>query len=296
MSGALKKQPLGRGLSSLLGIEVDESKKLQSVTSGVVSININDIEPGKFQTRRIFDEVSFKRLVDSIESKGVLQPLLVRPNSGFYEIIAGERRWRAAKQAGLKKVPTLIREFSDLQAIEVGLIENIQRSNLTPIEEAEGYVMLMKKFNYTQDIVAHALGVSRSHVANKVRLLGLPKKVKELLNQGSLSVGHARALINIKNPEELADKIIHQRLNVRQTEKIIQRQGVTRSTTRKQKKEEKPKFTEKSDIEKQLTILLGGAPVSLSLSGGGGNIQITFHNMDDLDGLLEKFMRLVGGV
>ena len=210
-----KKMGLGKGLSTLLGDDNELS------TETVMFLKTLSLLPSPFQPRKNFANDSLADLAQSIEEKGILQPVLVRKKKdGNYEIIAGERRWRAAKQAGLQEIPVIVKDFADKEALEVALIENILRENLNPLEEAEGYRRLMDEFKNTQEQLAKALGKSRSYIANSLRLLNLPAEVKEMLASGLLSAGHARSLITAANPKELAQKIINAGLTVRQTEKL----------------------------------------------------------------------------
>jgi ParB family chromosome partitioning protein len=219
-----RRRTLGRGLSALFGEETEDYAALDKLRQAKM-VPIEFVRPGRFQPRRHFDEEAMEALVASIREKGVLQPLLVRrhPNAGnMYEIIAGERRWRAAQAAALHEIPVVIREFSDRDALEIALVENIQRQDLSPLEEAEGYKRLMEEFNHTQEELAKAVGKSRSHVANMLRLLALPDPVKNLVEEGTLSAGHARALINVENAVAVAEEVVRLGLNVRQTEQLAQ--------------------------------------------------------------------------
>ncbi|MBQ8250524.1 MAG: ParB/RepB/Spo0J family partition protein, partial [Alphaproteobacteria bacterium] len=200
---------LGRGLSALMGedddeiIEVSEKKINSAETNGVTLININKIVPSPYQPRRVFSTEALADLVLSIKEKGVLQPLLVRNNpkeEGGYELIAGERRFRASKMAGLKEIPAIVKDFSDKDALEVALIENLQREDLNPLEEAEAYKRLLEEFKYTQEELSKVIGKSRSHLANMMRLIDLPDEIKSMVEKKELTVGHARALLTAKNP------------------------------------------------------------------------------------------------
>ena len=222
---------LGKGLSAILG-EIDEQTTQTSQliakqeTNGITFLPVESLRPGKFQPRRIFTPEMLNDLVESIKVKGVLQPLLVRQiGNDVYEIIAGERRWRASKQAGLTRVHVIIKDFHDEEKLEVSLIENLQRQDLNPLEEAQGYQRLLDEFHRTQEELASVVGKSRSHVANTLRLLELPDTVKKYLEQGAITAGHARALLNSKNPEKLARKVIDQNLSVRQTEQLSVTEG-----------------------------------------------------------------------
>ena len=223
MSAGAKRKQLGRGLSSLLGkdplVEEMKSSNINQV------ISISDIQPGGGQPRRVFDDGELSALAKSIKERGVLQPLLLRrlsANKEKYEIIAGERRWRAAQIAQLHEVPAVIKEFSDQEALEIGLIENIQRSDLQPLEEADAFQRLIDEYGHTQELVAQAVGKSRSYVANALRLLALPVKVRDYLEAGRITAGHARALLVSPEAEKLADYVVSGGLSVRATEKLVQ--------------------------------------------------------------------------
>ena len=211
---------LGRGLSSLLGEDGDDLAQLDRLRQSR-NVPIEQISPGPYQPRRQFDQEALAALADSIRERGVLQPILLRrdPEGEGFQIVAGERRWRAAQLAQLHEVPALIRELADDEALEIALIENIQRSDLTPLEEAEAFRRLVDEHGHTQEAVAQAVGKSRSHVANTMRLLALPDSVKQQLDAGNLSAGHARALLGAEDPAALAEEVIRRRLNVRQTER-----------------------------------------------------------------------------
>lgn len=275
-----KKQALGRGLSSLLtSSDRDENEKTTPF-----SLPITAIVPNPQQPRRLFSDEELEGLAASIQEKGILQPILVRPHpkdADKYQIVAGERRWRAAHQVGLEELPVLIKDFSDAEALEVGLLENVQRQDLNPIEEAEAYRQLAEQFHHTQESLARILGKSRSHIANTLRLLALPKKVQVYLVEGKLSAGHGRALMSAENPQELADTILQQKLTVRQVESFT-RQKRTKTG------EGIPQDPEKEILQTHLSDLLG-TPVELIFKGKGGKILIAFQNLDALDQLVQKF-------
>ncbi|MBI2706847.1 MAG: ParB/RepB/Spo0J family partition protein [Proteobacteria bacterium] len=281
----MKKNVLGRGLSSLLNPGTNEDHE-----DMIIRLPLDSIQKGALQPRKHFPEEDLKELAVSIQERGVLQPILVRLMSlgdKKYELIAGERRWRAAKIAGLDEIPVIVRSFSDGEALEIGLLENIQRQDLNPIEEAEGYHRLAEEFDHTQDSLSRILGKSRSHIANTLRLLTLPKTVQEHLVTGKLSAGHGRSLIGVENPEHIAEMIISRRLSVRQAEALAKQ---------KEDKEENIYSVNSSDPEKevlqnQLSDLLG-TPVELILKGGGGKIGIPFKNPIELDTLIKKFNQL----
>lgn len=278
----MKKNALGRGLSSLLNPTETEDQAVP-----IINLPLDSIQKGTLQPRKHFPENDLQELAASIREKGVLQPILVRAFSlseKKYELIAGERRWRAAKIAGLEEIPAIVRNFSDAEALEIGLLENIQRQDLNPIEEAEGYHRLAEEFDHTQESLSRILGKSRSHIANTLRLLTLPKTVQEHLVTGKLSAGHGRSLIGAENPEHIADMIISRRLNVRQAEALA-----------KQKEEQTHSLSssdsEREILQKQLSDLLGTS-VELILRGGGGKIAIPFKNPIELDVLIKKFNQL----
>lgn len=282
---------LGRGLSALMG-EDEEQSVQKNNSDGIVYLNVDELDPGMFQPRRVFDEDSLIELVSSVREKGVLQPLLVRQNPakpGRYEIIAGERRFRASKIAGLKQVPVLLKDFDDKTTLEVALIENLQREDLNPLEEAEGYKRLLSEFNYTQEELAKVVGKSRSFVANQMRLLDLPASLKKMVEDKKLTAGHARALLNAKNPEELAEQVINKGLNVRQTEKLAMTVG--EKTARKPvERTTEPVYKKDSDIlvlENELTQILK-TPVSIKWTGKGGEVVISYNNLDKLDIILQR--------
>jgi ParB family chromosome partitioning protein len=205
---SISKKGLGRGLSSLMGeTEVEESKLRP--TSSDVTIAISKLKPSSIQPRRLFDKNSINELAESIKSKGLVQPILVRPsksNSDEYEIIAGERRWRAAQIAQLHELPAVIKNLDDVEALEMAIIENVQRADLSPIEEAAGYKKLMEQYNHTQEALSPIVGKSRSHIANIIRLLNLPISIQDMISQGIITSGHARAIMNSAFPEQLAKK------------------------------------------------------------------------------------------
>ena len=230
-----------------------------------------------------------------MREKGIIQPILIRPvHNGManYEIVAGERRWRAAKQAGLQEIPALVKQLNDREALELGLIENIQRHDLNILEEAQGYKRLMEEFDYTQEDLAKSLSKSRSHIANTLRLLNLPENLREYIRLGKLTAGHARALLGAKNPEILGEKVVKQGLNVRQTEQLIKKQNNPSPT-----KIEKPSaFMERAYSEDDKTMLenqLKGAlnlAVALELKGDGGRLNIHFNNLEELDYLVSRLL------
>lgn len=280
---AEERKALGRGLSALIGGKNISVAPTDASGVKVKKIPLENLEPGAFQPRIFFDQDALDELAASIEKNGVLQPIIVRPidGTGRYQIIAGERRWRASGQAGLKDIPAVVESFSDKDALEIALVENIQRQSLTPVEEAEGYSRLQQEFSYTQEQLASDLGKSRSHITNMLRLLQLPTKVKDYLSAGQLTMGHARALVGNENAVELADKIIAKGLNVRQAEQFAK--GY-RSKARKAAK----KITKNSDvraIEQSLQKRLE-MKVDLSLKGESGKLTLHFDTLEQLDQIL----------
>ena len=255
MAEEKKRKRLGRGLDALFGEGRTTTPGAEPTSNSLArpSITTAPIEalvPGKYQPRSRFDSKELIGLADSIKEKGILQPILVRKNTRGtenWEIIAGERRWRAAQLAQIHEVPILVRELSDSEVLEAALVENLQRENLSPLEEAEGYRRLIQEFSHSKEALGEILGKSRSHVANMIRLLNLPNDVQALLNSASLSVGHARALLNAENPGELAQTVVKLGLNVRQTEKLAKKAGV-KNRTRTEKSEKDANYKENDSI------------------------------------------------
>lgn len=277
-----RNKPLGRGLASLLGVDdVTETNN-----SSLQDLPVDLLTPGKYQPRQNFNDQAMESLVASVKEKGVLQPILIRPTqhvTAIYEIVAGERRWQAAKLAGLHNVPVIIRSLTDQEALETALIENIQRDDLTPLEEAEGYRRLMDEFNHTQEILAHSLGKSRSHLANMLRLLSLPDSVKALIQSGKLSAGHGRALVGHPDAEILAEKIVKNGLNVRQTEKLVQPQKESTKIPLKQETYDEDCMLLEKTIEEAI-----GVKTSLVLGHNQYKLSLVFQNMEDLDRIIQK--------
>lgn len=287
---------LGKGLSALMGEDLSSAiPTYQAGGNGIVMISIDELAPSPFQPRHVFKEEALVDLVSSIREKGVLQPLLVRPSStgvAAYEIIAGERRFRASKIAGLSEVPVIIKDFDDKATLEVALIENLQREDLNPLEEAEAYKRLMEEFKYTQDELAKVVGKSRSHVANMMRLLDLPTSIKIMVADKKLSIGHARALLNAKNPDTLAEQVVSKGLSVRQTEKLAVSEGgkTTRKTNLPQFKKTETVYKKDGDLmalETELTNLLQ-TQVSIKWNGKGGEVVIAYDGLEKLDMILQR--------
>lgn len=276
-----KKGGLGKGLSAIFMENESEDQ------NSTVTLKISEIEPNKDQPRTDFDDKALSELAESIALHGVLQPLLVRPLVyGGYQIVAGERRYRASRMAGLTEVPVVIRELDDKETMELALIENLQRENLTPIEEAKGYKTLMDTYGFTQEQVSSSVGKSRSAVANSLRLLNLPEEIIDLISQGKISGGHARALLSLENKEkmiEISREIMDKDLSVRQTEKL----------TQKSKKGEKnpPKKEEKTNFLKEVELALTEnlcRKISVTKKGDGGVLSIEFFSQEDLIDLANK--------
>ncbi len=283
MSGAAPR--LGRGLAALLG----EPSPAQAQPR--TSLAVTALAPGPFQPRTAIDPELLKDLTDSIRQQGVLQPILARPHpelSGQYQIIAGERRWRAAQAAGLHEVPVLVRTLSDTEAMAAGLVENLQRQDLNPIEEAEGYKRLLGEFGMTQDQLGGLVGKSRSHVANTMRLLQLPSGVRADLQQGLLSAGHARALLGHPDPVAAARMVRDRGLNVRQTEALVLRSAQPPLPGRSSGRSSADPET--LALERDLSARLG-LTVRIASDGRGGNVRIDYRNLDQLDALLALLMR-----
>lgn len=287
-----KKIGLGKGLSALMGDDLDMSPGTGA--TGILTVALNDLVPSPFQPRRLFTEEALTDLVDSIREKGVLQPLLVRVTrvqNARYEIIAGERRYRASKLAGLSEVPVIVKEFDDQATLEVALIENLQREDLSPLEEAEGYKRLLQEFDYTQEALAKVVGKSRSYVANMMRLLDLPVTIKNLVENKQLTAGHARALLNAANAEELAEEIIQKGLNVRQAEKLVTSKGGVAGRKNPKTSAGIQKLRQKDSDIAALENELGGllnAPVSINWNGKKGQVVVQFASLETLDVILQR--------
>ena len=285
---------LGKGLGALLG-----DAALQSQEGGSVSLPLAQVEPGLKQPRKRFDEETLADLADSIRTHGIIQPLTVRRlSSGYYQIIAGERRWRAAKLAGLSEVPAVIIEADDRKVMELGLIENLQREDLNPMEEAMGYRTLMEEYGLTQEETAQRVGKSRPAVANSLRLIALPDAIRHLVEEGQLSAGHARALLSISSStlqKKLAQKIIAEGLSVRQTEALAKR------FAREEAQEETayaappdPMKLYRDAAAKDLTTRWG-RKVSITMGPKKGKLEFEFYNDEDLTELLDRLSDLRGG-
>ncbi|WCR58300.1 ParB/RepB/Spo0J family partition protein [Wolbachia endosymbiont of Ctenocephalides felis wCfeJ] len=273
---------LGRGLAGLIGDNYDNKENRQEY------LPISLLHPSKFQPRKHFDEESLKELASSIEKNGIIQPIVARKgsNNDGYEIIAGERRWRAGKIADLDSVPVIIKDLSDRECLEVSIIENIQRQDINPIEEGEAYKKLIDEFSYTHEKLASTLGKSRSHITNMTRMLLLPDSVKKMINEKKLSMGHARALINVENAESIAEKIISQGLSVRQTEKLIR--DLHHSNDQKEQKHTKNR--DMAAIENTISSQLG-LKIKINDNNSKGKVMIRYNNPDELNLILKVLNR-----
>tara|TARA_Y100000590_G_scaffold438032_1_gene560370 strand:+ start:2054 stop:2902 length:849 start_codon:yes stop_codon:yes gene_type:complete len=274
------KKGLGRGLSSLLG---DTSKKID-----VNKVSIKDLTRNKFQPRKYFDKENLLELTNSIKEQGIIQPIVVRPNKsqdGKYEIIAGERRWLASQNAGLHEVPVVILNVDDVKSLEFAIVENVQRQDLNPIEEARGYQRLIDDFNYNQEKLSQFIGKSRSYIANSLRLLSLPEEVLLLVEKGNLSAGHARTLIGLNNSPDIAKKILQKKLSVRQSEVLV-----------KQFRDKKFKLISKKDsnildLQKDLEEKTGLSVSINNKKNNSGTISFEYRDLDQLDKLINTIKK-----
>ncbi|OUQ49236.1 ParB/RepB/Spo0J family partition protein [Lachnoclostridium sp. An118] len=300
----VKRKGLGKGLDSLIPenksakVSSSESKKTEETAelkSGEQMMKINMVEPNRDQPRRNFEEDALLELADSIKQYGVLQPLIVRKRNDYYEIIAGERRWRAAKMAGVKEVPVIIKEYNEQEILEIALIENIQRENLNPIEEAMAFKKLLEEFNLKQDEVAERVSKSRTAVTNSMRLLKLDQRVQQMIIDDMISTGHARALLAIDDPEQqyvLANRIFDEKLSVRETEKLIKE-------IKNPKKQKEKKIIENAfiyeDIEDKMKQVLGTKVHVASKGKGKGKIEIEYYSDKELERMFDMIMSIGKG-
>jgi len=283
---ALKTKGLGRGLSAL----IQDSKKEFAGSASVANdteelarrIAVKMVKPWKFQPRTYIGEDELNELAESIKINGVVQPILVRkPEGAYYEIIAGERRWRASQIAGLEFIPAIIMDVTDKQALEIALVENIQRQNLMPLEIAEGYRKLIEEFNYTQEELSEVVGKSRAQVSNSLRLLELPVEVKEYLNRDIISVGHARAILSSDNPEEVAKRVVKRGLNVRQTESLVKKMAEFPKIQQAKKEHSETAAKIESILEKAT-----GLKVSIQAKGNKGRVVFSYNSHEEFTGLV----------
>lgn len=286
-----KRGGLGKGLDSLISAEAVKSTKKDEAAQSETTVKITKVEPNREQPRKNFDEDALQELADSIKQYGLLQPILVQDRKEYYEIIAGERRWRAAKLAGLKEVPVIIKDYTEQEIMEISLIENIQREDLNPVEEALAYKRLLEEFHLKQDELAERVSKSRTTITNSMRLLKLCDYVQQMIIDGKLTTGHARALVPIENEEnqkQLAEQIFDEKLSVREVEKRVKE--LLNPTQKSAKKEELPKNIQYiyEDIENKLKEKLS-RKVAINAKGknGTGKIEIEFYSNDDFDRLIE---------
>lgn len=299
---AVKKKGLGKGLDSLIpdnkpanksaDLQISSDSKKSELNSGEQMMKINMVEPNRDQPRKNFEEDALLELSDSIKQFGILQPLLVRKRKDYYEIIAGERRWRAAKMAGIKEIPVIIKDYTEQEIIEIGLIENIQRENLNPIEEAMAFKRLLEEFNLKQDEVAERVSKSRTAVTNSMRLLKLNEKVQQMIVDDMISTGHARALLAIDDKilqYDLANKIFDEKLSVRETEKLVKE--IKNPKKPKVKKEIKNTFVY-TDLENRMKEVMG-TKVSIASKGNGkGKIEIEYYSDMELERMFDMIMSI----
>lgn len=278
----VQKRRLGRGLAALIGDDTTEESVVQDIRS-LRHVPVELLHPNPNNPRKHFAEEDLESLAKSLRDKGLLQPLVVRPRGdGSFEIVAGERRWRASQRAGIHDVPVLIRELDDKETLEIALIENIQRSDLNVLEEARAYRQLLEQYGYTQQQLADAIGKSRSHIANTMRLMSLPESIQHHIEDGSLTAGHARSLIATDAPEHLADKIIKLKLTVRETEDLVRGQS-TKTAKIKIEKDADTRALEKSLME------LLGLGVAVNHKGTtGGAVHIHYKTLDQLDDIVRR--------
>jgi ParB family transcriptional regulator, chromosome partitioning protein len=288
-----ERRGLGRGLSALFGEE--EQAAGQPGVQVTTALPIHLVKPGKFQPRRHFDSVALETLIASVKEKGVLEPILVRESTsveGEFEIIAGERRWRAAQAAQLHDVPVVVKELDDQEALEIALVENLHREDLSPLEEAEAYHRLMNDFGHTQDGLAKSIGKSRSHVANMLRLLNLPQSVQALLLEGKISAGHARTLVTAENPEHLAQLIISKGMSVREAEQLSKKPNTAKKLKgiRIAVDNAAGKDPNTAELENSLSDRLG-LKVAIDEKGEAGVLSIHYQRLEQLDDLIQLLNR-----
>ena len=283
----MKKKRLGRGLGSLIG-NLDEvaSPQIDEKANGMVELDIDRIQRGKFQPRQVFEPESLQELADSIRAQGIVQPIVVRPEGKHFELVAGERRWRAAQLAGLQKIPAVIRELDSKSAAAIALIENIQREDLNPLEEAQAYLRLIEEFDLTHQQVADSVGRSRATVSNLLRLLDLAEPVKQQVNKGLLNMGHARALLALIRHDqiEIAKLVVNRGLSVRETELLVKKTLAAESTVKVKPKAIDPDIRR---LENRISEKLGAGVKIKPGKKGSGQLVISFHSAAELDGILE---------
>lgn len=302
---AVKRNGLGKGLDSLIPAKAENkvakadketkpvpAKEDNTSGTGEILLKINQVEPNRDQPRKEFDEDSLLELADSIKQFGVLQPLLVQKKKDYYEIIAGERRWRAAKLAGIKEVPVLIKDYTEQEIVEISLIENIQRENLNPIEEAMAYKRLLEEFNLKQDEVAERVSKSRTAVTNSMRLLKLSDRVQQMIVDDMISTGHARALLAIDDEEQqylLANKIFDEKLSVRETEKLVKSLKNPKKPVKKEKIEHMFVY---ENLEERMKNIMGTKVSVNAKSNGKGKIEIEYYSEEELERIYDLIMTI----
>tara|TARA_B100001057_G_scaffold490569_1_gene579100 strand:- start:160 stop:1068 length:909 start_codon:yes stop_codon:yes gene_type:complete len=296
-----RKKGLGRGLSSFLDVgsfddivdkKTNDEKILKNALNNSTSLPIELLVPNQNQPRKDFSPDELNSLASSISETGIIQPILVRQNKNLYEIVAGERRWRAAQIAKIHEVPVLIKQLTDEEVVKISIIENIQRVDLNPVEEANSYNKLIRDFGYTQEKVATSLGKSRSHVANSLRLLSLPESIIEFLKEGKLTSGHARCLVGVKNSEDLARKIIKEGLSVRIVENIV-KNGTIQSDEKINKRQAIKKDIDTLNLEQDIKTTLGlKTTIDHNEESGGGTIIIKYEDLEQLDLFCSKIMKI----
>lgn len=309
MENKIKKRGLGRGLSALIGNDLEiaskqlepEKKEEESVQTkeGIQLLDIYQVEPDRTQPRQNFDSESLEELTASVKQYGVLQPLIVQKKDGFYQIIAGERRWRAAKNAGIEKVPVIIKEYGSEETLEISLIENIQREDLSPMEEAKAYKRLIEEYKLKQDEIAEKVGKSRSSVANSLRLLNLADPVQEMVNNNTLSMGHAKVLLSVRPAEkqqEIAKMVVEEGLSVRQLEKLLESDAkrAKKAEVEKQKQEDSQEALTSliyESIGQQMQDVLG-TKVNIIQGKRKGKIEIEYYSPEDLERIMEMINRI----
>lgn len=300
-----KKSGLGKGLDSLIPnkkndisdskVEKKQEKENDSPKSGEIMVRINEVEPNRDQPRKDFDEDALMELADSIRQFGILQPLLVQKKKNYYEIIAGERRWRAAKLAGIKEVPIIVKDYTDQEIVEISLIENIQRENLNPIEEAMAFKRLLQEFQLKQDEVAERVSKSRTAVTNSMRLLKLSPRVQQMIIDDMISTGHARALLAIDDEEQqfiLANKIFDEKLSVRETEKLVK---ALKNPKKEVKKEKSERTFIYENIEEQIKNIMGTKVSVNQKANGKGKIEIEYYSEEELERIYDLLMTIPRG-
>jgi ParB family transcriptional regulator, chromosome partitioning protein len=283
----MKKKRLGRGLGSLIGnIEDVTRPEIEDKTNGMVELDIDRIQRGKYQPRQVFEPESLQELADSIRAQGIVQPIVVRPEGKHFELVAGERRWRAAQLAGLQKIPAVIRELDSKSAAAIALIENIQREDLNPLEEAQAFLRLIEEFDLTHQQVADSVGRSRATVSNLLRLLDLAEPVKQQVNKGLLNMGHARALLALIRHDqiEVGKLVVNRGLSVRETELLVKKTLAAETRVKPKPRASDPDVKR---LENRISEKLGAGVKIKPGNKGSGQLVISFHSTAELDGILE---------